>query len=99
MRAGNNLFNESQSHFDAPTDVGVQLVDALRSESHPPVPPFGDALVPSAGRRPSSERSSGIYAASPVCSKKRMAKKRWRAGWQWTLDLANTSRANHRTPR
>ena len=45
----NNLFKESQSHFDAPTDVGVQLVDALRSESHPPVPPFRDALVPSAG--------------------------------------------------
>ena len=49
-KRGISLFNESQSHFDAPTDVGVQLVDALRSESHPPVPPFGDALVPSAGR-------------------------------------------------
>ena len=60
-KRGISLFNESQSHFDAPTDVGVQLVDALRSESHPPVPPFGDALVPSAGRRPSSERSAGDH--------------------------------------
>ena len=60
-KRGISLFNESQSHFDAPTDVGVQLVDALRSESHPPVPPFGDALVPSAGRRPSSEGSPGDH--------------------------------------
>ena len=60
-KRGISLFNESQSHFDAPTDIGVQLVDALRSESHPPVPPFGDALVPSAGRRPSSERSPGDH--------------------------------------
>ena len=90
MGSANNLFDDSQVPFDAPPIIGAHLVDAFRQQSHPPVPPSGNALIPSVDRLLRYGRQCWHRTAERVSLRRSIAR-------SWRPDRRQRSRMATRT--